>query len=118
VREKGTSAVILSDKKRERQWKKGEHTDADGNVYRLEDMETSHLRNTIKGFRRLELNTKPLELELKRREVKEYFDSVERVLKWLEGCGSAEETEKLRRSARKARKALSAYWDKYTSQKD
>lgn len=51
---------------REKQWKKGKHTTKDGQVLKIKEMETSHLRRTILYFNHLD--TTPLKKELKKRE--------------------------------------------------
>lgn len=102
---------VLSGKKRERQWRDGFHTDADGKQYSLDEMTTSHLSRTIILFKKQNLDTQPLEKERRKRAAMAKVDAVETVLAFLKSAERLEPNEKQRERARKARKLLSRYWD-------
>ena len=53
--------------KKEDEWEKGYHINKKGKKYKLQDMTISHLQNAIRFFE--ELNTTPLEEELKKRQI-------------------------------------------------
>jgi hypothetical protein len=50
---------------REDEWKRGIHTDRDGNEHQISEMETSYLMNVIKYFK--DYDVSPLTEELKKR---------------------------------------------------
>ena len=54
-------------KQREEEWKEGIHVDQNDNEYLISEMTTSHLENTIRYFKKEELDVSPLEEELKKR---------------------------------------------------
>lgn len=52
---------------REKQWESGVHYDKYGDVHCLSNMETSHIKNTISYFDKLDYDIKPLQKELEKR---------------------------------------------------
>lgn len=84
---------LLSGKKRERQWRDGFHTDADGKQYSLDEMNASHLSRTIILFKKQNLDTLPLEKERRKRaamamkaRIEKYNERMLTVIKSHLGC--------------------------------
>jgi hypothetical protein len=104
--------VALSNRKRERLWKKGTHVDADDKAWHLSDMTENHLQNTINAFKQLDRT--PLLNELNRRK-RGPIDAVLRLLKFeqdrLPTASGAKQRNRARR-AKKARIALRKYLEK------
>jgi len=104
-------STILSNKKRQRQWREGFHTDAGGKECDLVEMTPAHLNRTIKMFKTQHLDTGPLERERRRRAVAAKADAIETVLALLKSAARLEPNVKQRVRARKADKLLSKYVD-------
>jgi len=60
-----TEAQRTEAQRMERRWKRGKHKTKEGEIIKIKDMETSHLRNTINFFSNLD--TLPLKRELNKR---------------------------------------------------
>jgi hypothetical protein len=98
--------VMLSERKRQKQWQKGAHEDGNGKLWSLDEMTETHLRNTIKAF--TELDTGPLRKELRRRSRLKLREA-RRILRRKEKLKRTSSQRRRASKAKKASRALSAY---------
>jgi hypothetical protein len=99
-------ARLWSDARREREWRKGRHQDANGDVHKIIKMGRRELRAAAKLYKHLDV--KPLQLELQRRNRQRQLRTLRATLNIVR-LASESGNRKTKKHGKKAIKYLSKF---------
>jgi hypothetical protein len=104
---------MISDERREAEWKAGYHTDSDGMRHKLDDMNYEHLQHTIKAFSHLDSRSIKVALRKKQKNfIPVVIDYLTRQEKLPANKTISKKKKKSTRLAKAARIALEAFVDR------